>query len=211
MSLLNQAPVELDSDSEPSSPPPELQRSTRKLGQSKGFKQLERRAARTPSPTPSDDSYASEQPSSSPRSPSPPPEPEPAKAARPSLPYFLSRFRGSTWFEHHYPRATPKTFDFLRPAPSVDGVELQIPFSSVVQCLYGQGDDGSDARQGLLFLSDSVERTASLLAAACLLLDAYEAQSTDIATMVAAANSILQTEVLGLWDWSTASVTVPAA
>lgn len=97
------------------------------------------------------------------RSPSPPfvrpmssesasPPPSRLFPTRPPLPRFLAQFRTALWFQHHFPLATPKTFDFLRP---VQSPEAQVDFSAVVSLLVGDGQHEHAA--GLLNAIDTLE------------------------------------------------------
>ena len=117
------------------------------------FRQLSARARRSPlpaaSPTP---------PATPPRTPTPVATPEPevekVELKYPPLPRYLSQFRQSPWFKHHYPLATSKTFDFIRP-PIKDGIVEQVPFGAVVTLLAG---DSTAAGSGLLFETNDNNR-----------------------------------------------------
>lgn len=73
----------------------------------------------------------------------------------PPLPRFLVQFRRAAWFQHHYPLATPRTFNFLRPASRSSASVAQIPFAAVVALLAG---DGTSNDEGLLFQTEAPER-----------------------------------------------------
>jgi hypothetical protein len=114
------------------------------------FRALSPRAARPPTrtrtPTPSAPPSPSPEITVEPESQEPEAEPD-EEVKYPPLPRHLSQFRQSPWFKHHFPLATSKTFNFLRPPPK-EGILQQIPFSAVVDLLIG---DRNSVGSGLLF------------------------------------------------------------
>lgn len=107
------------------------------------FRPLSARAAVTPPPhAPSSEDH----PPPSPGSPTPTHSPQGAERegntgtadggalSPPPLPRYISRFRGTGWFDHHFPRAHKGHFHFLRP-PAHDGRPRQVRVITVCRSL----------------------------------------------------------------------------
>jgi hypothetical protein len=139
------------------------------------------------------------------------PEPEPARSPSPTehaadgakepeappLPRYLSQFRHRAWFQHHFPRAIPATFNFLRPSGlAEDGRLRQIPFAAVAWWLCNTDLTGPSPApnaaaapgqpHGLLFCTGSFVREVELVQCLAELATDPMASSEDLALMRAA-------------------------
>lgn len=123
-------------------------------------------------------------------------EATPPAEVRPALPRALSQFRDLSWFEFHFPRATAKTFDFLRAAPSHDALEVlfpQISFTSIVALLISQNvtgpqfapnTDPDSKYRGLYYATGERGRQCDVVRAVAVLAADTQATEEDRATII---------------------------
>ncbi len=53
----------------------------------------------------------------------------------PVLPRYIARFRGEPWFNHHFPRALPASFNHIRPPALDDGTPQQVTLRAFIDLL----------------------------------------------------------------------------